>query len=216
MTRTKRQKVKGRHGETVDAHERGRDYLGPDEIDRLLDAAKKGRHNERDYALLLLMYRHGLRVSEVTSMRLADLKLKTSRLWVERLKGSLSTEHPVEGDELRAIKRYLATRADSLPWLFVSEQGTQPTRQAVNYLIRQAGERAGLGALHPHMLRHSCGYALANAGRDMRTIQDYLGHRSASHGPLYANSVASVRRVVEVAATESKSQLGILIGEAHQ
>jgi type 1 fimbriae regulatory protein FimB len=70
----------------------------------------------------------------------------------------LSTHHPIEGSELRAIKRYLATREDKLPWMFVSERGQPMTRQAVNYIVRVAGETAKLGRVWPHMLRHSCGF----------------------------------------------------------
>ena len=85
------------------------------------------------------------------------------------------------GDELRAIKRHLATRSDGLPWLFVSERGQPLTRQSVNYLVAMAARRADLGPVHPHTLRHSCGYALANKGYDLRLIQDYLGHRDPRH-----------------------------------
>jgi len=85
------------------------------------------------------------------------------------------------GDELRAIKRYLATRTDKLPWLFVSERGQPLTRQAVNYLIGAAAKSAGLKNVHPHTLRHSCGFYLADKGTDLRTMQDYLGHRDPRH-----------------------------------
>jgi integrase len=102
-------------------------------------------------------------------------------------------------DELRAIKRYLATRTAKLPWLFVSERGQPMTRQAVNYLIRVAWESAGLKNVHPHMLRHSCGYYLANTGVDLRTMQDYLGpSRSETHRALHARGRPAVRRTVEV------------------
>ena len=175
---------------TTDAHERARDYLDADEMDRLLAAAKKSTQGIRDYALLLMMYHHGLRVSEATMMRRDALMGDNTRVWVERLKGSLSTEQPIEGAEQKAIKRYLATREDNLPWLFVSRHKTQLSRQAVNFVIAQAGKRAGLGHVHPHMLRHSCGYYLANRGVDFRTTQDLLGHRDPKHTTRYTRVAA--------------------------
>jgi len=172
----------------TDRHERARDYLSPGEVDRLLDTAKTGRHGVRDHLLLLLMYRHGLRVSEAVDLRRDELDLDRARLWVPRPKGGLSVEQPIAGDELRAIRRYLATRADALPWLFVSERGQPLTRQAVNYLVAAAAGRAGLVGVHPHTLRHSCGFALANKGHDLRLIQDYLGHRDPRHTVHYTRT----------------------------
>jgi type 1 fimbriae regulatory protein FimB len=171
---------------TTDGHERAKDFLNDSEMDRLFAAAKKGRHGIRDHLLMLMMYRHGLRVSEVTALRRDDANLSQARLWVRRLKNGLSVEHPIPGDELRFIRRYLATRTDRLPWLFLSERGQPLSRKTVYYLVSTAAQSAGLPNVHPHTLRHSCGYHLADKGTDLRTMQDYLGHRDPRHTVHYS------------------------------
>ena len=186
------QNVKSVAAATTDTHARGKDFLSDSEIGVLLDAAKAERHGIRDYLLLLAMFRHGLRVSEAIGVRRDEVDLDHARLWIRRLKNGLAVEHPIVGDELRAIKRYFASRADPLPWLFVSEREQPLTRQSVNYLIAMAARRAGLAPVHPHMLRHSCGFYLANRGYDLRLIQDYLGHRDPKHTVHYTR-VASRR-----------------------
>jgi len=184
----KRRKVKS--DRPADAHERRRDFLGEADLDRLISAAKGGRHGVRDHLLVLLMYRHGLRASEAISLTRQDVDLDQSRIWISRLKNGLSVEQPVAEDELRAIRRWLPLRDDTLPWLFISERKQPLTRQAVNYIVSQAGQRAKLGHIHPHMLRHSCGFALANKGYDLRLIQDYLGHRDPKHTAHYTRTAA--------------------------
>jgi len=170
-----------------------RDYLFPTEIDQLLAAAKKSpRHGIRNTLIILLAYRHGLRISEVTDLRKSDLDLHAARINCRRLKGSQQNIHPVEGDELRLIKRWLRKHpAPNSDYLFVSERGTPITRQAGWRILKETGEKAGLSiAVHPHMLKHSCGYYLADKGCDTRLIQEYLGHKNIQNTVRYTQTNA--------------------------
>ena len=153
----------------ADGHERAKDFLNAAELAALLEAAKAGRHGTRDHLLLMMIFRHGLRVSEAVSLHLDELDLHRSMLWVHRLKGGLSVQQPIAGDELRAIRRYLAVRQGDLPWLFLSERGQPFTRQAVSYLVGLAAQRAGLPDVHP-----------AYAASLLRLLPSQQGSRSAS------------------------------------
>src|SRR5919201_4126860 len=129
----------------VDAHERTRDYITEDELHALVESTKRSRYRWRDAAVLLLTFYHGLRASEVCHLRRPDVDLTHGRIWIARLKGSLSTEQPLLPQELRALKRYLSQRGEAqLPWLFLTERGDQFTRFTINYLVDSTGKRAGL------------------------------------------------------------------------
>jgi type 1 fimbriae regulatory protein FimB len=171
----------------VDAHERTRDYLSEEEFAVLLQGTPRSRYRWRNAAMLMLTFYHGLRVTELCRLKRQDVDLTHGRIWIQRIKGSLSTEQPLQADELRTLKRYLTQRGHAqLPWLFLNERGDQFTRSSINYLVGITGVRAGLQFhVHPHMLRHGCGYALANAGHDTRSLQAYLGHKNIQHTVRY-------------------------------
>lgn len=164
-------------------------HLTQREIDRLLDATKGARHEARDRCLMLLMFRHGLRVSELCAMTLDQLDVDSRVLHVARLKGGLSTAHPLRTDELRVVKKWLAVRArmsGADRHVFLSMRRSPLNRRTVWHLVKRYGERADLPLpAHPHMLRHGCGFALADQGADTRLIQDYLGHRSIQNTVRY-------------------------------
>jgi type 1 fimbriae regulatory protein FimB len=155
----------------------------------LIEAAKGSRTEARDRCLLLLIFRHGLRVSEACGMKLDQVDTESHVLHLARLKGGLSTTQPLRGDELRAVSAWLKERARMKPMtkaFFVSEQRKQMHRSNVNLLMKTYSKAASLPLIaHPHMLRHACGYALADRGADTRLIQDYLGHRNIQHTVKY-------------------------------
>jgi type 1 fimbriae regulatory protein FimB len=168
---------------------RDRKHLLSAEVEKLMAAVKDSRNAARDRCLLLLMFRHGLRVSEACGLRLSQVDIESRVLHVARLKQGLSTTHPLRGDELRAIKAWLSERAKMKPEtdaFFISERRTALSRKTAWVMIRHYGVRAGLSVdAHPHMLRHACGFALADQGADTRLIQDYLGHRNIQHTVRY-------------------------------
>jgi type 1 fimbriae regulatory protein FimB len=139
--------------------------------------------------VLLLMFRHGLRVSEACGLRVSQVDIDSRVLHVTRLKDGLSTTHPLRGDEIWAIKTWLVARAKMQPEtdaFFISERRGPLSRKTVWFMIDRYGELAGLPVeAHPHMLRHACGFALADQGADTRLIQDYLGHRNIQHTVRY-------------------------------
>lgn len=174
---------------TLDKMMKDRKHLVSAEVDKLISAAKDSRNAVRDRCLLLLMFRHGLRVSEACGLKMSQVDFENRILHVARLKGGLSTTHPLRTDEIRFIKAWLAIRAKAKPAtdaFFISERRTTLSRKTAWLAIRTYGERAGLSLpAHPHMLRHACGYALADQGADTRLIQDYLGHRNIQHTVIY-------------------------------
>lgn len=161
---------------------RSREYLTSVEVEALVKAAKSiGRHRHRDGTLILIAYRHGLRVSELVSLRWDQVDLKQGKLHVNRLKNGSPSTHPLRGPEIRALRRLLRDYQCS-PYVFSTERKGPLTTSTVRKLIGRAGKNAGLSfPVHPHMLRHACGYKLANDGQDTRAIQHYLGHRNISH-----------------------------------
>lgn len=166
-----------------------RKHLTESEIEAFLRAARQTRNGVRDYCMALMAYRHGLRVSELTDIRLEQVDIANSQFQPERLKKGSNTVQPIEGVEMRAIRAWLRERSAhkqaGSPLFFLSNRGPM-TRQAVNYLFETIGRKAKIGVkVHPHMLRHSCGYTLANKNTATRTIQDYLGHKNIRHTELY-------------------------------
>jgi type 1 fimbriae regulatory protein FimB/type 1 fimbriae regulatory protein FimE len=148
-------------------------------------AGRLGRHGHRDATLILLAYRHGLRVGELVALRWDQLDLKAGLLHVARLKHGVPSTHPVRGPELRALRR-LQRDYPTSAYVFTTERRGPLTDSAVRKIITRAGTAAGLGLpVHPHMLRHACGYKLANDGHDTRAIQHYLGHRNIQHTVRY-------------------------------
>ncbi|NET39580.1 MAG: tyrosine-type recombinase/integrase [Cyanothece sp. SIO1E1] len=169
-----------------------RDYLTSHEVNKLMAVAKqRGRHGHRDTTMILMAYRHGLRVSELCALRWDQVDFKAGVLYVRRLKRGIPSVHPLRGPELRAL-RQLRRESQPSPYLFVTERGAPMTAAGFRKLLSRISQLCSWPfSVHPHMLRHACGYKLVNDGHDTRAIQHYLGHRNIQNTVRYTQLSAS-------------------------
>jgi type 1 fimbriae regulatory protein FimB/type 1 fimbriae regulatory protein FimE len=165
---------------------RTREYLTDAEVAQLAEAAKGNRWGHRDATMIAVAYRHGLRAAELVDLRWDQIDFNTGTLAVRRVKKGSPSTHPIRGDEPRALRRLQREQEPKSPFVFTSERGAPFTTAGFARMVERAGEAAGLSfKAHPHMLRHACGFALANKGHDTRALQAYLGHRNIQHTVRY-------------------------------
>jgi integrase len=168
---------------------RTREYLTRHEIEALMAAARQNRYGHRDATMILIVFRHGLRASEAVDLRWDQVDFNRAVLHVRRAKQGTPSVQPLTGSEMRALRR-LQREGKPSPFVFVSERGAPLTTAGFARMIERAAAAATLGLkAHPHMLRHACGFALANAGHDTRAVQAYLGHRNIQHTVRYTELV---------------------------
>jgi integrase len=165
---------------------RTRRYLTSREVEKLIKAARDtGRYGHRDATMILIAYRHGLRACELCDLQWHQVELNAGRLHVRRSKRGTPSVHPMQGDEIRALRR-LQREREASPHVFSSERGGPMSAKSFGTLFERLGRRAGMPfTIFPHMLRHACGYALANAGHDTRALQAWLGHKNIQHTVRY-------------------------------
>lgn len=168
------------------ADRRPREYLNGREVDRLTGSAReRGRYGHRDATMILVAYRHGLRVSELCALRWDQLDLERGLLHVRRVKNGTPSVHPMGGTEIRALRRHKREQPESR-YVFATERRAPMSPAGFRKMIARIGERASFPfPVHPHMLRHACGYKLANDGQDTRAVQHYLGHKNIQHTVRY-------------------------------
>ena len=155
-------------------------------MDRLCEAARKrGRYGHRDATMILLAFRHGLRVSELVALRWEQVDLAAGRLQVIRRKGSDDSIQPLSGVEIRALRKLRREQEAGARFVFVSERGAPFTPNGFFKMLTRAAESIGMAGVHPHLLRHATGFKLVNQGVDTRTLAAYLGHRQIANTARY-------------------------------
>jgi len=158
-------------------------YLTQEELRKLFAVIK----SKRDKAIFLIAYRHGLRASEVGLLRVSDIDWSRSKIFIHRLKGSLSGEQLMKADEVKALRGYLRTRKDGSDILFLSKKGNPIDRRQLDYLMKRYCAEAGLPKekAHFHSLKHSLGVHLMDAGADIMFVRELLGHKNIQNTLVY-------------------------------
>jgi integrase len=165
---------------------RSREYLTGDEVARLIEVAKDNRHGQRDATMILLAYRHGFRAIELVDLRWDQVNFNRATLAVRRAKRGTPSTHPIQGDEMRALRKLQREQDPKSSFVFTSERSSPFTTAGFGRLVERAGVAAGFKfKAHAHMLRHATGFALASKGHDTRALQAYLGHRNIQHTVRY-------------------------------
>ncbi len=169
---------------------RSREHLTPHEVEKVMMAAKNtGRYGHRDATMMLLSYRHGLRISELLALQWSHIDFHQGQIHINRRKNGIDTTHPLFGPEIRALRKSKREYPDT-QYIFVTERKGPMTDSTFRKIVIRAGKKANLGfPIHPHMLRHSTGFKLANEGHDTRIIQHYLGHKNIQHTVRYTEIV---------------------------
>ncbi len=178
-----------------------RKHLSEQEVRSIILSLPESINHLRNQCLISVCFCHGLRASELTNLVISDINTDEKTIHIKRLKNGLSTNQPLQYIEYNLLTQWLEQRKSlcnhAEPWVFLSRKGGRLSRQQIFRIIRDSGLSAHLNiAAHPHMLRHACGYALADRGTDTRLIQDYLGHRNIQHTVIYtASNVARFRSI---------------------
>jgi site-specific recombinase XerD len=156
-------------------------------VEKLVEAAKSSNRNgHRDATMILLAYRHWLRASELVDLRWDQVHFTSANLDVRRRKAGTPSTHPLGGSELRALRKLKRDQEPPSPFVFVSERNAPFSTEGFARMVQRAAKAAGITIrVHPHMLRHACGYKLANDGHDTRALQHYLGHKNIQHTVRY-------------------------------
>jgi type 1 fimbriae regulatory protein FimE len=168
------------------AKRRPREYLTVKEVLRLIDGARdRGRYGHRDATMILMAYRHGLRVAELSALRWDQVDFERGLLHVRRVKSGTPSVHPLGGSEIRALRRLQREQPQSRH-VFLTERLSPVSAAGFRKTLGRIGEDSKFPfPVHPHMLRHACGYKLANDGQDTRALQHYLGHKNIQHTVRY-------------------------------